>query len=344
FINIPLVLLSIGGLLLFLHEDVEKRRHKIDYAGSLLLITGTSTFLVFLLEGGDSWEWVSAPSLGLITVALICAAAFIRHEDRTPEPLLPLSLFRNRMIAVVNLATLVTGVLTIGVSANIPNFVQGVGGESATIAGLSLGAMSLGWPIASIIAGRLLVVKGFRFTALLGAPPLILSSLWLVTFNEGTPPPEVAGATFVMGLGLGFTSTSFIVMVQQAVEWSQRGVVTSANMFMRQIGSALGVAVLGALINSQVKAVEIAGGARSITTDALLDEDRRRTLSPEVIDRLSAYLTDGLHLVFLGLLATAVFGALIMLLLPKMETPASSQRQAKAAPAGQRSAWSRFRL
>ncbi len=329
FLNVPLALLAMAGLALFLHEHIEKRQHKIDYAGSVLLIAGTSTFLVFLLEGGNSWEWLSAPSIGLLTAALLAVTLFLYHEQRTAEPLLPLSLFRNRLVAITNIATLATGVLTIGVSANVPNFVQGVGGHSATIAGLAVGAMSLGWPLASVMSGRLLMTRGFRFTAFLGGPPLLISSLWLSTFGEGTSPAEVAGATFIMGLGLGFTSTSFIVLIQNAVDWKHRGIATSANMFMRQMGAALGIAVLGAMVNSKVSNLGITGpGGGELSPEMLLDSGRRAALSPQSLSLLTDAFTDGMHLAFLGLLVTSAVTIAIMLFMPKTSAPEQAPQPA----------------
>ena len=318
YINLPLGMLALGTLFFFFHEKVEKRPHKLDFAGSFLMMAGTSSFLVFLLEGGNSWEWMSAPSLTLIGLALVLIGYFLFHEQRIPEPLLPLSLFRNRMFATVGLATLGAGVLTIGVSAYIPSFVQGVGGESATIAGLSLGAMSIGWSATSVVAGQLLMSRGLRFTALLGAPLLIISSVWLSTFDQGTNPPEVAAATFVLGMAMGFTTTAFIVMIQEAFPWAQRGVAVGANMFLRQMGAAVGIAVLGALINRQVKAIDV-GGGRVIQPEELLNEDSRAALTPDVIARLSESFTDGFHLAFLALVVASALTVVTLFLLPKVE-------------------------
>ncbi|HZP26467.1 MAG TPA: MDR family MFS transporter [Dehalococcoidia bacterium] len=333
-LNVPLALLSMSVLIFFLHERLEKRQHKIDYAGSLLMVAATSTFLVFLLEGGKSWPWFSGASMGLLATALVTLAAFLYHENRTPEPLLPLSLFRSRLIAVASLITLATGVITIGISGNVPNFVQGVHGESATVAGLALAGMTMGWPIASVTAGHVLVSKGFRFSVFLGAPPLLISGIWLSTFNTHTTPLEVAGATFVLGLAMGFISTSIIVMVQNAVDWTRRGVVTSTNMFMRQMGSALGIAVLGALVNSQVHGLKVPGPNGSlVSTDALLDENRRRALSPETIAQLSSGLTDGLHLAFLAILAMSLLAIAVIALLPKTPVPHDRRPDAQSPDA-----------
>lgn len=321
-LNVPLAVLSTAVLLFFLHEHFEKRQHKIDYAGSGLMVVATSTFLVFLLEGGKSWAWLSGPSMGLLAAALVTLATFLYHEQHTAEPLLPLSLFKSRLIAVASVITLATGVITIGISGNVPNFVQGVHGDSATIAGLALAGMTMGWPIASVTAGHVLVSKGFRFSVFLGAAPLLISGIWLATFDSGTGPLEVAAATFVLGLSMGFISTSIIVMVQSAVDWTRRGVVTSTNMFMRQMGSALGIAVLGAMVNSQVHGVKVPGpNGIPVSTDALLDESRRSTLSPETITQLSNTLTDGLHLAFLGILAVAVLTVVVMAMLPHTPVP-----------------------
>src|SRR5690606_14924482 len=102
-----------------------------------------------------AWDWVSTPSLALIAIFLVCFSLFIWQEKKAIDPVMPLHIWRNKIIAVANLASLSTGAVMIGVSSFLPTFVQGVMERPPIVAGFSLAMMSVGWPLASTIGGRL---------------------------------------------------------------------------------------------------------------------------------------------------------------------------------------------
>jgi MFS family permease len=112
--------------------------------------------------------------------------------------------------------------------------------------------MTIGWPIAAATAGRLYLGIGFRATFAIGAAIAMLGSLILLTVDAGSSLWQLAAACFVMGLGFGYIASPGVVAAQTAVSWSSRGVATGTNMFARSVGSALGVAVFGAVVNSYV--------------------------------------------------------------------------------------------
>jgi MFS family permease len=120
------------------------------------------------------------------------------------------------------------------------------------VAGLVLAAMTIGWPIAASTAGRLYLSVGFRFTFVLGAVVSVVGAGILSTVDADSSLWHLAFACFVMGIGFGFVASPGVVAAQTAVSWAQRGVATGANMFSRSVGSAVGVAVFGAIVNSHV--------------------------------------------------------------------------------------------
>jgi EmrB/QacA subfamily drug resistance transporter len=232
FVNLPLGAAAGWVLWRRFEERVERRRHRIDIAGSALLAAGGTLLLLALLEGGVQWTWGSPTSVVLFVAAGVLLAAFVVVEVRAAEPVLPLWVFRMRVLNVANASSLVVGVLTLGLSSYVPLFSQRVLGTGALVAGLALAAMTIGWPIAAATAGRLYLSIGFRATLLIGA--------------------TIATACFVMGVGMGYVASPSVVAAQTAVTWSSRGVATGANMFARSVGSAVGVAVFGAIVNSYV--------------------------------------------------------------------------------------------
>src|SRR4051812_5623395 len=252
FVNLPIGLAAAWVFWRRFEERVERKRHRIDYAGSALLALGGTLLLLGLLEGGVRWGWGSATSVTLFVLAGALLVGFALVERRAAEPVLPLWVFRSRVLNAANAASLVVGVLTLGLSSYVPLFAQGVLGTGAVVAGFALAAMTIGWPIAASLAGRFYLTVGFRSTVLMGAVFAVAGSLLLLTVDAGSSIPHLAAACFVVGIGLGFVASPSIVAAQSSVTWQFRGVATGASMFTRSVGSSVGVAVFGAIANGVV--------------------------------------------------------------------------------------------
>ncbi|HEU4513079.1 MAG TPA: MDR family MFS transporter [Nocardioidaceae bacterium] len=315
FVNLPIGALAAWMLVRQFHEHIERRRHRIDYLGTVVLTAGGTLLILALLQGGHSWDWDSPVSIGLFTASALLILAFPFVERRAAEPVLPLWVFGRRILVGANLVALLVGAVLIGLTSYVPTYAQGVLGYGATLAGFALAAMTIGWPIAAATAGRLYMRIGFRDTALIGAGLIITGTLLMLTIGEGSSLWAVAGYTFVIGLGLGYTASPTLVAVQSSVGWQQRGVVTAANMFARSVGSAVGVAVFGAIANATLarRFAEPPPGAEgplpSTADDAALALDAGSGIAPAVRDFVRQALADATHNVFIGL---AVLAALVL--------------------------------
>lgn len=252
FINIPFGLLSALLLLLAFKENVERSKPKLDYAGTIVLTSSIIALLFALLQGGTSWAWISPQSLGLFATFVLTLLLFLWVEHRAPEPILPLMLFKDRIIAISSIGGLILGVVMFGVTTYVPLFVQGVKGGTATDAGIVLTPLLLSWPISSYISGRLVLRFGYRRIAILGALLSVLGTVMLLFFRPDTSVFFIVVAMLLMGTGLGMGSIAFILSVQNAVPWRQRGVATASTQFVRTIGGTIGVAVMGTILNFQV--------------------------------------------------------------------------------------------
>lgn len=252
FLNIPLGIAAAWLVHRHLHERVERREHRIDLAGVAVLTAGLSLLILALLEGGVSWAWLSTPSVGLLVVSLVLLAAFVVIEQRVPEPILPLWVFRRRTLVAANLASLAIGAIIIGQTSYVPIYAQKVVGVGAVVAGLAMGAMTIGWPLASTAAPRAYLKLGYKTTALVGSVFAVAGCLLFVVFvHHDSGIWRVAVSSFVIGIGMGWASVSTIVALQSAVEWQERGVATGTTMFLRSLGSAVGIAIFGALFNNE---------------------------------------------------------------------------------------------
>ncbi|WP_029138395.1 MDR family MFS transporter [Nakamurella lactea] len=252
FVNVPLGAAAAVMLTRRFHEKVTRSQHRIDFAGAILLALGSTMILLGLLEGGVLWEWISWQSATVLIGGLVVLVAFVFVERRASEPILPGWIFGRRVFNGSNLSSLTVGALLIGLTSFVPLFAEGVLKTTALVAGFALAAMTIGWPLSSSNSGRLYLRIGFRYTALIGACIALLGSLLMLLLTQGSSVFFVAFACFVVGLGLGLVAAPTLIAAQSSVAWQRRGVVTGANVFARSMGSAVGVAVFGAIANASM--------------------------------------------------------------------------------------------
>src|SRR5215216_2695532 len=309
FVNIPLGALAAWWLARRFHEQVVRKQHRIDVSGAALLGVGSSLIILGLLEGGILWSWASLPSITILTlgVALIIVFGFV--ERRAAEPILPGWVFRSRLLSSTNLAGLGVGVMLIGLTSFIPLYAQGVLHTSALVAGFALAALTLGWPLAASTAGRIYLRIGFRRTALIGAGVILIGCVLLGLLSASSTVWQVAATCFVLGLGFGLVISPMLISAQSAVDWERRGVVTGTNVFARSMGSALGIAVFGAIANASLS--QRVGEHISSTASAIP----------------AAVLEQALHRVFLAAGVVAVLLTIAVLIMPNR-----SMAAAHAAP------------
>lgn len=252
FINIPLCLIAAWMLLRHFHEQIEKRRHRIDYAGAVLLTIGLTAIIVGVLEGGNAWAWQSVPSLACFVGGVIALVAFALVERRAAEPIIDLRLISRRLILTTTLASLAIGALLTGITSFAPAYLQGAIAVPPLLAGLAVAALTLGWPLSAANAGRVYLRHGFRFTALIGASIATLGAIALALVGPYPNAYTLAAVAFVIGFGLGWTAAPTLIVAQASVGWGERGAVTGMNTFARSAGSAVGVAVFGAISNAVI--------------------------------------------------------------------------------------------
>ena len=252
FVNVPLSILAAIMIIRALHENIEKVRHRVDYLGASLITVALSLLILAVLEGGVAWPWDAPISIGAFVLGGLMLLAFVFVEKRAAEPVLPLWVFSRRVLLSTAFVGLGVGGIVIALSAYVPTYLQGTLGVPPIVAGLTLAALTIGWPIAAAFSGRFYLRIGFRNTVLVGLVFALAGSLTLA-LTAGRPSVAiVAVACFIIGIGMGLIAVPALVSAQSSVEWNQRAVVTGAQLFARSIGSAVGVAIFGAIVNSIV--------------------------------------------------------------------------------------------
>jgi len=256
FVNIPLCLLAGWLLIRHLHETVERQSHRIDWLGGTLLTVGVSLLILALLEGGNAWAWDSAVSIGSLAAAAVLLTVFVVVERRAEEPVLPLWVLHRRLLLTTALIGVGVGVILIGLTSYVPTFLEALLHVSPFISGLTLAMLTIGWPIAATLSGRVYLRIGFRSTVLIGASLVVVATTVLAVTSRTPSILAVGACCFAIGLGMGLVASPSLIAAQSSVGWGERGVVTGANMFARSIGSAVGVAVLGAVVNARLRGAE----------------------------------------------------------------------------------------
>lgn len=297
-VNLPVGLAAAVMFWRGFHEEVERRQHRIDYAGAVLLTVGGLLLLLALLEGGVRWSWTSATSIALFAAAAVLLTAFALVERRAAEPVLPGWVFRHRVVVAAMTTTLIVGVLMMGMTTYVPLYGQSVLGHGAVASGLALAAIALGWPLSASNSGRLYLTVGFRTTMLIGGAVATAGASLLLLVGPGSSILVLAAPCFVMGLGFGLVASPAIIAAQSAVSWQQRGVATGSTMFSRSIGSALGVAAFGAIVNG-VLTSHLGRGVPDL-----------ENLTPEVLE-------PAIHAVFVASAVVAVALLVVGFLMPR---------------------------
>ncbi|KOC90831.1 MDR family MFS transporter [Winslowiella iniecta] len=308
-VNVPIGIISMVMLARWLPDIKPQHQHRLDLGGSFWLMICISSLLVALLQAEALGYW----SLLFLALALISGYALVRHEKQAKEPLFPLAIWRSRVIVAGNAGNLVIGAAMMGISAFLPTWIQGVNGGTPLQAGSALAMMSIGWPLASTLSGRLMLRTSYRFTAQLGALLLIAGTALLLTLQRDSSLIHAGCAAFVIGTGMGMTSTTFLVSVQNSAEFHIRGICTASIMFSRMLGSALGTALMGAVLNYNLM---LRLPEQYDPVQQIMSEGERQALQHETLQQMITQVAASLHWVFVASLLIAALSMVIARAMP----------------------------
>lgn len=299
YINVPIGIIALLLVVVFLHQPIERQAKKIDYLGAIMFTIAFSALLYALLSGGSRHTWDSPVIMGLFAASAVCFMLFLWIEKRAEEPMIPLSIFRIRVLNVTNISGFLTFSITSGLTVYSPIWIQSVLGNSATSSGLIAMPMSLAWPLASNIAGRFMYRVGVKASIVFGSSLVMAGSIWLIALQMNSPYVFWIGILVLIGLGMGFVATPSTVVVQSVVGWEKRGVANASSMLARALGQTVGIAVFGTIYNQYVTII----GSKT-------------------------ELTAGMHAVFLLMLGIAIANLLAVSFLPKHRQVMAQQHSA----------------
>ncbi len=309
FVSLPVGLVALAVVLVTLRIPPHpERAGSIDYLGAGLLAAGVSSLLLATVRGGQEAPWGSAEVLGLYGAGVVLLAVLAWHERRTPNPIVPVSLFKLRTFTAAAGASFAVGIAMFGAIMFVPLYVQGVLGESATDSGLVLTPLMLALVVTSVGSGQLISRTGHYRWALVSGPVLMAGGFALLSeLNQSSTHGAATLAMVVLGLGLGLLLQNLVLVVQNAVPSSQLGVATSAGQFFRTTGGTIGVTVMGAILAAGLPAGAAAGAALQGDGDGVGNAAARDQLAHAI------------HPVFLIGLPLMALALALVLLIP--ETP-----------------------
>jgi EmrB/QacA subfamily drug resistance transporter len=307
FVTMPLGVSTIILISRFYSEDHERRPHRLDIPGALLLAGSVVCLLLVMLQFGRRFGWTGPETLALLALSAALMTLFVLQERRAAEPMVPLSLFKHRVIIASSLAVFLAGGLSIGIQSYVPLFEQGVNEGSATRAGLILAPMSISWIFGAMASGRMIIRLGFFPSAVTGGCLLVGGAFGMLFVSAQTTIYIASVSGFFMGIGMGFMTNACVIAVQNTVEWEQRGIATASTQFFRSIGGSIAVAMMGALLNGRMadRLADIPGVPPGETADALLTAEDRAALPAEVLAAMQNALSASLHEVFFIVMAAA---------------------------------------
>jgi EmrB/QacA subfamily drug resistance transporter len=264
YINLPIGAIALVVIAFALPSLANRGHHSIDYLGTVVLAAAATSLVLLTSLGGTVFAWGSTQIILLAVIAVVLIIGFIVIEQRASEPVLPLSLFRNRVFSYTSAIGFIVGFALFGVVTYLPLFMQVVNGASPTVSGLRLTPLMLGVLLTSITSGQLITRWGrYKIFPIIGTALTVVGMLLLSRMNEQTSVLLAAFYMLVLGMGLGLVMQVLVIAVQNAVEYRNLGVATSGSTFFRSIGGSFGTAIFGAVF-SNLLAANIASLASSL--------------------------------------------------------------------------------
>ena len=253
YVNVPLGLVALGVLAVTLPGKRERVEHSIDYVGTALLAAALSALVLATTLGGTTYDWNSPFIIAMGVITVVGLAAFVVAERHAKEPILPPSLFRNRVFTVTSAVGLVVGFALFGGLTFLPLFQQVVRGDSPTESGLQLLPVMAGLLFTSILSGQVITRTGrYRWFPIAGTAIGAVGLLLLAQLDRETSTALAALYMLIFGMGLGMVMQVLVLAVQNSVDYEMLGVATSGATLFRSIGGALGTALLGAVFSNKL--------------------------------------------------------------------------------------------
>jgi EmrB/QacA subfamily drug resistance transporter len=337
YVGVPFAAVAFVVLQRTLRLPHVKQDIPIDYTGAVLITTGVSTLLIWVsLAGAEAFPWASVQTALLVPLAVVLIIGAIVAESQATDPIIPLGIFRNRTVALSVLSSIFMGVGMVGATVFMGQYFQIAKGNSAVVAGMLTLPLVLGMFVTSLVTGRLITSTGkWKRYLVGGAVALVVGTAILGTLSRTTPGVLIATGLLLVGVGIGATNQNLVLAVQNSLPLSQLGAGSSTVSFFRSLGSASGLAVLGAVLTTQ-----LGGLMRSGFADARLPVPPGgehaipdvRSMDPETVRIIQDSYATGIAHVFLIMVPIIAVGALLILAIREAPLRDKGDNDSEAMP------------
>jgi EmrB/QacA subfamily drug resistance transporter len=310
-INVPIGVLAAALFITFLHEEKRHAEPSIDFAGAFLFTAAVASLMMALTDAGHE----SNLRVGIeIAVLVVSCVLFVVQERRASDPMISFALWSHRPIASSNVATLLAGMAMMGLTTFLPMYVQGVMHRSPVQAGLTLTMMMIGWPSGATFTSKMFARIGLRRLLTIGPVFIPLGALPFLLLSPDSSPVWAGIGSAVLGFGMGITSVSCLILIQEIVKPHERGSATASNLFSRNLGNTLGAAVFGAVQNYGLTHVSNGPSVSADQLKQLLTAVPGASLA--VNDEIRMALHHALHMTFASMFVIALGAVIAMQFMP----------------------------
>ena len=310
-VNLPIGIVALFVTNRALRIPQVKRDHRIDWQGAVMMVTSVMLLILAATWGGHEYAWSSTVIRLMIVGGLAVLGVFIWWERRVPEPIVPMRLFANPVVATSMIALVFMGSLLYSTDSFLPLFMQSVTGASATKSGLLLMPLMIGVTIGSVGSGRLVSIWGrYKIFPVVGLGFAFVAVLLFTRLAVDTQRWYVSAVQVVMGLGIGMTMPTTTTAVQNAVDGRDIGVASALAQFMRSFGGACGLAGYGAVFASRISSRLSPQLAKSVE-----DPKGIAQLAPDVRRQVVSAIASGVRGVYVFALPAIAIAWVAMLFL-----------------------------
>jgi len=350
YVGVPFAIAAFIVLQLTLHLSTPSSKVKIDYMGAVLISAGFSSLLIWITLAGSEFPWASWQTSLMVTGGVVLLAAAVLVELKADEPLIPLTLFRNRTFTLSVLASIVTGVAMFATAVYLGQYMQLARGRSVIESSLLTLPMMVGVLGSSTLVGQLISRTGKWKSYMVAGSVLLLGGLLMLgQLRYDTPYWYVAVAMLILGMGIGMTMQNLVLVVQNTVEPQQMGAASAAVTFFRTIGGSVGMSIMGTVMAHKVTQylTEALGQIAATTPEKLATPEAQSALAglaqgqiPKIADLPDVIRTavesaygHGIGTVFLVVTPVAILAIIAIALLPNipLSNKTNAERLSQAA-------------
>ncbi|WP_411558793.1 MDR family MFS transporter [Plantibacter sp. MPB07] len=304
YINIPVGIAAFAIAFFTLKLPNKKATAPIDLLGVIFLSAFTTCLIFFTDFGGDAAHGWGAIETWMFGIGMLLAALlFVITEARAKDPIIPLSLFKNRTFINATAIGLTLGLGMFSAIGFVPTFLQMSSGTSAAASGLLMIPMMVGLIGTSIVSGNLITRTGrYRMFPVIGTLVTAASMVAFTTLTADTPIWLICVFLFFFGAGLGLIMQVVVLVAQNSVDASMVGTATSTNNYFREVGASLGVAVFGTIFTTRLTAnlKDVFASSGASAGDA---SNAAATIDPQTLSQLPPGIRDGVVTAYADALA-----------------------------------------